>query len=630
MRQSLRIGVFTSVLSVLALAPPLGAAQVSPEERARIAAEERARAIERAMEDNAREIRIFDREGNVLATVGEPAIYGQPNFSPDRTRVAVIKIDLTGEKQDLFVFDVATGDEVQITESQRRESVAAPVWSPDGTQVAYVALRGSRFGLYRQDADGAGEEELLYEHPGGAITLTDWSLDGRYLSFFSSDLASAALYLFPLEGDGEVIELVRSEDTIQAGRLSPDSRFLAYRSDETGSFEIFVRAVDPPGDSPDPQKWQISEEGGLGMVSWRRDGRELYYLGADRGVVSVQVNTEGGFEFGRPTTMFLAPDSIPVAGTPGGLGNVSRDGQGVVFAVPPTPEEGQIAIFDRQGEERARVREPGFYNAPALSPDGSRIAVIRADRQAGTVNVWTFDLATGEGQAVTSDNFGENTPLWSSDGEHVAYVSFRDGFASIYRKAWNGEGDEEQLFRYTPGAGMVATDFSPDGRFVVFDGGGVIMLAPLGGADPLEREAIEFSAEEFEVGAGRIAPNGRFMAYGSNETGRFEIYVRPITPETGTAREEGRWQVTHEGSLGAIAWRQDGRELFYLMEEPGTRDVRVMAVDVVTDPEFEVETPRILFRLPGPLRGLSAQMKNVSVDGQRFAFVVPEASVAGR
>ncbi|MBI4521472.1 MAG: PD40 domain-containing protein [Gemmatimonadetes bacterium] len=628
MKDSYTAAVAAAALSITLLVTPSRAqaqAQQTDEERAA-----RARAIAQAIEENARQLTVFDRQGTITDTIAERAIYNQPVFSPDRTRLAVIKIDLEKETSNLWVLEIATGRGVQITSSEPREPVAAPVWSPDGSQIAYVALRGSYFGIYRRPSTGAGNDTLLYQHPGGTFVLTDWSLDGRFLSFSSSDLSGGILYVLPVDGDGQVIEIARSASTILAPRLSPDGRFLAYRSNETGRNEIFVRSVAPAGGAATgpARKWQVSTEGGLGMVFWRRDGKELYYFGADRGVMAVQVDTDQDFEFGPPRLLFKAPDAIPVTGTPGGLANVSRDGERVVFAVPPAPQLRQLTVFDRDGKVVGRVGAPGLYTQPALSPDGSRAAVMRQDPQTGNVDIWTFDLSTGKALPVTSDAAPEAAPIWSPDGARVAYVSTRGNYSAIYRKAWNGEGAEEMLFRYTPGAGLALTDFSADGRFLTFDGGGVVLVVPLAGSDPLAREAVDFGREEYEVGLGRFSPDSRFLAYGSNETRRFEVYVRPFDAASGAAAGGEKWQVSREGAIGGIFWRRDGREMYYLSADTEVNEVKVMAVEVTTTPRFEAGTPRELFRLPGPLPGNPAQWKNVSPDGQRFVFAMPASPAA--
>ena len=617
-----------SAATLIILFLPRGAAAQAPTQT-RTPEEEaaRQRAIARNFELNARRLTELDREGNITRTIGERGLYNQPVYSADRTKIAVIKNDPDKETVDVWVVEVATGKAMAITANKPREGVSAPVWSPDGKWVAYAGLRGSYFTLFRKAADGSGEEETLYQHPGGGMVLTDWSLDGKLLSFYVSDLTGATLYLLPVDGDRKPMEVARSESQIQAARLSPDNRFLAYRSNETGRFEIWVRSV-PAAGAPKAaaDKWQVSTEGGLGMVFWRRDGKELYYLGGDRGVMAVQVNTNNGFEFSRPRRLFSAPDSIPVTGTPGALANVSRDGERVVFAVPPAPQLRQITVFDRSGTLLNRLGDPGLYFQPALSPDGSRLAIQFADQQTGTGDIVAFDLATGRRTPVTNDQPGEGAPVWTPDGKYVAYVATRGQYSAVYRRPWDGSGAEEMLFRYTPGAGMGLTDFSPDGRFLSINGGGLVAVVPLTGADPLKRETVDFARSEFDTAMGRFSPDGRFVAYGSNEVdNRFQVFVQRFDPKTGEAVAGEKWQITKSDPqvnvMPGIFWRRDGKELYYLTAHQLTSEVSVNAVDVDTAASFKIGAPRVLFRLPGPLPGNPGQ--HITRDGERFVFVMP-------
>jgi Tol biopolymer transport system component len=206
----------------------------------------------------------------------------------------------------------------------------------------------------------------------------------------------------------------------------------------------------------------------------------------------------------------------------------------------------------------------------------------------------------------------------------VAYGSRRGSFSSIYRKAWDGTGTEEKLFQYTPGAFLVVTDWSADGRFLTFndDCSGVLHVVPVGGDQPaLERKAIEWLRDEYSVAQARFSPDGRFIAYLSDEIEAdvFEVYVRPFDAGTSDVSAGGAKpaRVSKAGALGMIFWRQDGKELYYL-----TPDWEVMAVDVATAPTFQAGTPRLLFKLPGPLPGNPQQWRNVSRDGQRFVFTI--------
>ncbi len=343
----------------------------------------------------------------------------------------------------------------------------------------------------------------------------------------------------------------------------------------------------------------------------------------------VLVDTAQGFQFGSPTLLFKAPDTIPGTGFAGVLGSVSRDGQRVVLAVPPTPKLQQITVLDRQGKVLSTVGEPGRYSDPALSPDGTRVAVVRNDPKTDFVGIWTFDVASGQGRPITNDSLEEFfAPIWSPDGNYIAYVdsvSPRRTSTSIYRKAWDGTGDEERLYQYTPGAWMVLTDWSADGKFLTFHDGcaGVLHLVPLSGDHNalLERPAIEWLRDEYDVAQARLSPDSRFIAYLSDEIAVdvFEVYVHPFeanTPEAG-AGGANPVQVSIAGARGMIFWRQDGKELFYL-----TPDWEVMALEVTTTPTFRAGTPKLLFTLPGPLVGDPQQWKNVSSDGQRFVFAI--------
>lgn len=611
-----------AICTALLLIPGRGLGQLPVDEKAKAAL--KAKLIAKNFEQNARPLTLFDRQGKVVGTVGPRALYNQPVFSPDGTRIAVVKNDPEKEAADIWALDVATGNGTQVSFSAPREGARAPVWSPDGAQIAYVAFREGSEGLYRKAANGEGAEELLYKLPGAGIVLTDWSLDGRFLSYYSTQLGESILYALPLAGERKPVELARSKSQMLAARLSPDSRFLAYRSNESGKNEVYVQTFDPArGPQAQPAgKWQISN-GGLGLIHWRRDGRELYYLAADRGIMAVEVSTAPAFEFGKPRLLFKAPDSIPVQGTPGGLGSISRDGQYVVFNVPAAPPQRQITLFDRAGKVIRTVGEPGLWGQPSLSPDGSRVAVTRNDPATAWQDIWTFDVDTGKGTPVTNDQPADLNPIWSPDGKQILYASARENgnYFGIYRRAWDGSGAEELLFRYTPGAGLNLTDVSPDGKLVSFSSGGVVFVVPLTGADPLARKAIEVSREEFNTSSGRFSPDARFLAYLSDETKRAELYVRGFDA-SGAGPAGGKWQVTQEGAQGMIFWRHDGREVFYANVESDAVNFVLMAVDVATSPQFRSGTPRMLFRLPTGPTGPNSP-GSVSGDGQRIVFTMP-------
>jgi len=630
MKHSYRIAVSTTAASVLfavlLLTPGRGQAPSAQEK-----AKTRARNIAQAFELNSRTITIFDRQGKVMNSVGPKGLYNQPVLSPDAKRVAVVETDLHPESTDqfaqtadIFVFEVATGAKIRITTSGNREQAIAPVWSPDGTQLAYLALRGGSQGLYRKAANGEGSEELLYKLPGAGYILSDWSLDGRFLNYSSTQLGESILYALPLEGDRKPAEVTKSTSQMLAARLSPDSRLAAYRSDESGKPEVYVRLFDPAG-GQGAGKWKVSD-GGMGMVAWRRDGQEMYYLAADRGIMAVSVSTSPTFEFGKPKLLFKAPDSFPMAGTPGGLAGVSRDGQRFALVVPPAPSLRQITVFDRQGKTVRKVGEPGLYDLPALSSDGTKLAVMRNDPATNNLDIWSFDMSTGKGTPVTNDDAADFTPIWSPDGMQVLYASQPRGgsYTSIYRKAADGSGTAEQLFRFTPGAGLNLTDVSPDGKYVTFSSGGAVFVVALTGTDPLARKAIEYLRDEYNAFLGRFSPDARFMAFLSDESERNQVWVRPFDSVSGGA-PAGKWRVSKDGAESMISWRADGKEMYYLHNDVDTGDTMVMAVDIAAAPAFQPGTPKLLFRIPMSPQGNPGQWKNVARDGQQFVFTVPVA-----
>jgi len=614
-----------TALAVVSLLAPVRGQGQSEEEKAKARAAARARGIAQARENNTQVLTLYDRQGKIVATVNERDFYNQPVLSPDKTRIAVVKNDPETETADAWVMDVATGKATRITTSQRRELTRAPVWSPDGRELAYVSLRAGSEALYRKAANGEGPEELLYKHSGFGMNLMGWSLDGRYLSYFTADLSGGILYLLPLEGgaDRKPTEAFRSTSTVQGARLSPDSGFLSYMSNQSGRPEMYVRPVDLSGKgTASGGPWQISTEGGLGMGFWRQDGKEFYYLAADRGFMAVDVTLSPSFQFGKPRLLFRLPQALNVAV---GTVSVSRDGERFVVAAPAQPRLQQITVFDRQGKILSKVAEPGNYTQSNVSPDGGRIVTMRIDPKTNQNDIWTFDVATGKGYPITNDNEGQNAPIWSPDGKQVAYISTTQrGIPSIYRKAWDGSGNAEQVFTYTPGAGMVLTDWSPDGKFMAF-WTQILVLVPLEGSqNAAERKGIEWLREEYNVLHGRFSPDMRHIAYitDQDENGKLQLYVRPFDAAKPESPPQGAVVQVSADAAGMIGWKGDGREMYFLQPDPKNSDLHVMAVDVTPTPAFQIGTPRLLFKLQGPLPGNSLQWKSASSDGQRFVFAV--------
>jgi Tol biopolymer transport system component len=571
--------------------------------------EQRAKIIAQTTQANSSQLTLFDRDGKQLGTIGSKDLQEQPVFSPDGKRLALVRQDLDKEIRDIWVIDNATGKATRISASQKGERVRQPVWSPDGSRIAYVGVRQSGYGIYQKASDGTGTEQLLLKTE-GAADLADWSMDGKYLSYAWGGIA----YALPLTGERKPIAIFQSKFQIGTPRLSPDGRFVSYTSNETGRDELYVR----PFRADARTQWKISDEGG-GNGRWRGDGKELYYNAADRGIMAVAIMATPDFEFGKPKLLFRpAPE---VGNAPN---NITRDGDRIVIAVSPSALR-QLTVFDRAGRVVAKVGPPGIYGQPNFSPDGRNIAVMRTDPQKGRIDIWNYEVATGKGTAITNGNFPASAPIWSPDGKQIAYVSMRQSYAGIYRKSADGAGEEEQLFRYTPGADVILTDWSPDGKFLTFYTG-VLLLVPLDpSVKPLDRKALEWLREEYDAALGRFSPDGRYIAFLSNEgetdVSTFQVYVRPFDaskPETYPPGKAIKISNNKSGAWVMNFWRQDGKELIYM-----TRDLEVMSVDVTTTPTFQAGTPKLLFRMEGSFPQSLTRGKNVTGDGQRFVFSVP-------
>ena len=155
---------------------------------------------------------------------------------------------------------------------------------------------------------------------------------------------------------------------------------------------------------------------------------------------------------------------------------------------------------------------------------------------------------------------------------------------------------------------MALTDVTPDGKHVTFSSGGAIFVVPLTGADPLARKAIEYLRDEYSAFVGRFSPEGRLMAFVSDESERNQLWVRGFDPASGMPPAEGKWRVSRDGAEAMMAWRADGQELYYLHNDLDTGDALFMAVELSKSPSFQPGTPKLLFRIPSTPQGNAARV----------------------
>jgi Tol biopolymer transport system component len=272
---------------------------------------------------------MFDRTGKQLAALGGPvSTEGRVALSPDEKRM-VSEHGTNIGKVDLWITELERGTESRFTLSAPG---IAPVWSPDGNYVVFAATPGGVANLYRKPANQAGEDELLVRSE-LAMIPTDWSHDGRFIIFRRASPSNLDLFALSVNGDKKPIPLLTSEFNEVEGTVSQDGRWLAYASDESGTYEVYVQPFTPGSSKPSSGKWQVSIGGGRDP-HWRGDGREMYYIAADRKMMAVAVKTNGD-RFVRSTPQALFEVRFPVEGTTVSRYAVSADGKRFLMAVEP-------------------------------------------------------------------------------------------------------------------------------------------------------------------------------------------------------------------------------------------------------------------------------------------------------
>jgi hypothetical protein len=440
-------------------------------------------------------------------------------------------------------------------------------WSPDSRFIGYFTpdklMKVARSGGLPQTIAAAPLAS------GGT-----WNRDDVIL--FSS---AAGIQRVPASG-GAAVPLAALGKTARQPYFLPDGRhflFVVLADSSTGRSAIHVGALDSDTSQP-------LVDGVLGDVVYAEPGHLLY--------------VRDGTLFAHPfdaDRLGVTGDPVPIAGGFGlGLGllsGISASPAGIVSYRPGTPETSRLTWFDRRGVQLSELPIDGYIQAPHLSRDGRRVALERTDAT-GKSDVWILDVQRGTNMRLTLD--GESSrPVFSPDGSQIVFGR-GDG---IFQKASSGTGAEVRLETGEP------TDWSADGRHILFIRGGDLWALPMQG----DRKPIAVAAGKGNDRRGRFSPDGRWIAYESNESGRFEVYVQAFPAGV------ERWQVSANGGDSAW-WRADGRELFF-----NAPDEQLMAVTVAPGATFEASPPRALFAIPG---AIANGRFIASLDAERFLLPV--------
>ena len=226
----------------------------------------------------------YDRSGKMLEAVGTQGNYRGIDLSPDDRRAAIHRHDGTGG--DIWLIQTATGSMSRFTFDPSQEN-SSPVWSPDGTRIAFASFRNGKWGVYLKAANGTGGEDLLYETNVTTIPMS-WSPDGRAVLYVTLN-PSRDMFLLPLSGERKPVQVVPTPFDESHGQVSPDGKWIAYQSPETSKMEIYARPF-PRGEG----KWQVSTAGGT-WPRWRRDSKELFYVSKSVGgkLMAVEIRSNG-------------------------------------------------------------------------------------------------------------------------------------------------------------------------------------------------------------------------------------------------------------------------------------------------------------------------------------------------
>ena len=444
------------------------------------------------------------------------------------------------------------------------EGAAVPFWSPDSRSIGFFAAGN----LLRLDVAGGAPQVLATLT--GLTSSGSWSADGTIL--FSRQAADRLWRVAATGGEPVAVTSLDPPRQVshRAPHFLPDGRqFLFYAQGPPETMGIYLGSLD----GGTPTRLMASDSAGAFLppdqVVFLRQGT----------LVARRLDLARGALTGDPVTL---ADRV-------GVDEFARGGFAVSGAGPVAYRAAggasrQLTWFDRTGKAVGVAGEPDANDLryPELSPDGRRVAMRRTVQ--GNADIWLLDLLRGGMTRLTFDTALDLNPVWSPDGSRIAFSSNRTGVLDLYLKPSNGSGAEARLVE-SPNTKQ-SQDWSADGRWLVYyevnlTTGRDLWALDMTSPDHTPRVVANTPAEEVLA---QFSPDGRWVAYQTNESGRFEVVVQP-SPDAG-----GKWQVSTAGGV-APRWRADGKELYFLAP-----DATLMAVPVTAaGTSFEAGTPVALF-----------------------------------
>jgi serine/threonine protein kinase/Tol biopolymer transport system component len=518
-------------------------------------------------------------------------------LSPDEQTLAIVAYSAQANNYVLWTHEVGGRQTSSLAGTQ---GASYPFWSPDGKFIGFFAD-----GKLKKVGVSEGRVQVLCDAPNGRGGA--WNRDG-VIVFTPGGLGG--LFRVTSSG-GSPVEMTKPDPTrFESSHrwpvFLPDGKhFLYLAANFTGHLEnnaIFLGSLDS------------QERRSLVSTSANAAYAEPGYLVhlRDKTLVAQPFDGRHYILSGEPYT--LSDEVLYLPGVDKAVFSVSSR-KVLVTQTGKGTSISQLTWFDRSGKPAGTVGMPGSHSNVRLSPDGRRVAADQTDPDERNIDIWIHEPARGATTRLTFDPALDQTPVWSPDGKQILFASSRRVGFRLYLKNADGSGPEEEVADLGAGLQVHAWDWSRDDKNVLVRKGNELWYLswPQRVAKPL------FQAK-WTVRNAQFSPDGRWMAYASNETGSMEIYVSPFPSVN------GKWQVSSAGGQEP-RWRQDGKELFYLSAEG-----KMMAAAVTAGTSFEAGSPVSLFQTH-PRQPVSASdvfSYDVSGDGQRFLILskVDEANPA--
>jgi len=504
--------------------------------------------------------------------------------------------------------------------------------SPDGTLLAYVAIHSGTRQIFLRALDSL-EAKPLAETEGANTPF--FSPDGQWLGFF----AGGRLKKISVSG-GAALSLAtvgspRGGSWADNGTIVfvPTGIGVVQKVSDAGGAAQALTELDRGESSnrwpdllPGGKAMLFSTVGSNPQIAVQSVGSSVPVVAGERrdlvpGGTSPRYATSGHLIYAQPGHLEAASfdprrlritgPAVPVLeGVLQSNGNtqysISASGSLVYIPGGTQADTRRLVWVSRNGTEQALGAPPHAYSYPRISPDGRRLALTVAEEQGA--QIWLYDTERDTLTRLTFGGILNQVVTWTLDGKRIVFGSNKEGPQNIFWQSADGSGGMERLT--TGGYSQTPRSFSPDGQLLAF-----IEVNPTTGYDIgvlrlSDRKAQPFLQTQFNESTPAFSPNGHWLSYVSDESGRYEVYVQAY-PGPG-----GKYQISTEGGTEPV-WNPNGKELFYRSGD------KMMAVDVATQQGFSASKPRMLFQGPYMPTTLTLPFYDVSPDGQRFLMIKP-------